>query len=393
MVERMKKRLPLLSSTFMRITSTAGLSVLLQLYMAQIGASLIEIGSMSSLRGLSTIVFSPIWGALSDKKGRKKFLLLSSFLSLSIMLFYPFSSSSLLILLLVSLFAAVNSGFNPIATALSSENSERRGVEISFFNTSISVGNFTSKMLIGFALIWISVKTSLWIFILVFMASLVPLFFVRDKNKNTNRREKTHLFLSSQDIYLMKNYKIWSIYVGTFLRQFGVNGMLSVVAVYMVYAVKLSPFMVGFLASLNPLVQIFSILFFARFVEKKRNSKPSILFGMAFSAVSLLLFATWKNAYGIALAYILLGLGYGAFISGSTTYISFAVPTNLRGKFMGFFTSSRSVGVVLGSLAAGATSEIFGYEIAFFFMCALVLSAFFMILLFFKEKVEVFGIK
>jgi predicted MFS family arabinose efflux permease len=60
---------------------------------------------------------------------------------------------------------------------------------------------------------------------------------------------------------------------------------------------------------------------------------------------------------------------------------------------MGFFTSSRSVGVVLGSLAAGATSEIFGYETAFFFMCALVLSAFFMILLFFKEKVEVFGIK
>ncbi len=390
MIEKMKKRAPLLSSTFLRITSTAGLSVILQLYMAELGAGLIEIGGMSSLRGLFTIVFSPIWGALSDKYGRKRYLMVSSFLTLAVMLFYPFSSKALLILILVSAFAAMNSGFNPIATALSSENSERRGVEISFFNTSISIGNFTSKILIGFALIFISVKISLWIFIVVFMASILPLFFVKDERRAKVKRREATLFLNSHDIYLMKEYKIWSIYVGTFLRQFGVNGMLSVVAVYMVYSVKLSPFMVGFLASLNPLVQIFSILFFARVVEKKRNSKRSILFGMAFSAFSLLLFATWKSAFGIAMAYTSLGLGYGAFISASTSYISFAIPSSLRGKFMGFFTSSRSIGVVLGSMAAGLTSEFLGYEAAFFLMFALVSSAFLMILFFFKEKVDVF---
>jgi MFS family permease len=387
MVEILKKRLPLLSSTFLRITATAGISVVLQLYMAELGASLFEIGSMSSLRGLATIVFSPIWGSLSDRNGRKRYLLISSFLSFFILLFYPTVSSALIVIMLVSLFAATNSGFTPIATALSSETSKRRGVEISFFNTAISVGNFTSKIMIGFTLLIISVKTSLWIFILIFALGIVPLFWINEKRTH-QARKKRNLFVSLEDIKLMKESNLWSVYVGTFLRQFGVNGMLSIVAVYMVYSVKLSPFMVGFLASLNPLVQIFSILLFARITERKRSSKSSILFGMFFSVLSLLLFAMWKSSLGIGLAYASLGLGYGAFISGTTTYISFAVSSDLRGKFMGFFTSARSVGVVLGSLTAGIMSQLFGYENAFFVMCALVLSAFFMILFFFKEKAE-----
>ncbi len=387
MFKSSRKRLPLLLSTFLRITATAGISVVLQLYMAEIGASLFEIGSMSSLRGTASIIFSPVWGALSDKGGRKRYLLISSFLSLFILLFYPTASSALIVIVLVSLFASTNSGFNPIATALSSENSKRRGVEISFFNTAISIGNFTSKMMIGFTLLVISVKTSLWLFILIFSLSVIPLFWV--KESIPHEREKRKLFFNVEDMKLMKENNLWSIYVGTFLRQFGVNGMLSIVAVYMVYSVKLSPFMVGFLASLNPLVQIFSILFFARMAEKKRSSKPSILFGMFFSVLSLLLFAMWKSAIGIALAYSCLGLGYGAFISGTTTYISFAVSSNLRGRFMGLFTSARSMGVVLGSLAAGTTSQFFGYESAFLLMSSLVLGAFFMILLFFREKVNI----
>ncbi len=387
MTKILKKRLPLLSSTFFRITSTAGISVVLQLYMADLGASLLEIGSMSSLRGLATIVFSPIWGSLSDKHGRKRYLLISSLISLLVLLFYPSASTPLLIITLVSIFAAANSGFTPIATALSSENSKRRGVEISFFNTAISIGNFTSKIMIGFTLLIISVKTSLWIFILIFAISVIPLFWVKERNNHRDTK-KRKLFFNMEDMKLMRESNLWSIYVGTFLRQFGVNGMLSIAAVYMVYGVKLSPFMVGFLASLNPLVQIFSILFFARMAEKKRSSKPSILFGMFFSVLSLLFFAVWKSPVGIASAYSCLGLGYGAFISGTTTYISFAVSSSLRGKFMGLFTSARSVGVVLGSLTAGMMSQLFGYENAFLVMCVLVLSAFFMILFFFKEKVN-----
>ncbi len=386
MNDGLKKRLPLLSAIFIRTSSITGISIVLQLYMTDLGATLFQVGAASSLRGLAAIAFSPTWGALSDKNGRKKYLFVSSVMSLFILTFYPFASNVLWLTLLVFLFASTNAGFTPIATALASESSKRRGVEISFLNTSISIGNFIGKIIVGVVFLWISIKLSLWIFILIFASSVIPLLKINENEKDKSpQKKKRNVFINLEDVKLMKENQLWSVYIGTFLRQFGVNGVLSIIAVYMVYSARITPSMTGFLAGLNPLVQIFSILFFARVVEKK-NSKHSIMLGMALTTLSLLFFAVWKSILGISLAYIILGLGYGAFISGATTYVSFVTSSNLRGRFMGLFSSFRSTGVVLGSLTAGAMATAFGYEVSFLFMSALVSAAFLMIWLFFKEK-------
>ncbi len=386
MNDGLKKRLSLLSTIFIRTSSIAGISIVLQLYMTNLGATLFQVGVASSLRGLAAIAFSPIWGSLSDKNGRKKYLFISSLMSLSILIFYPLAPNALWLMLLIFLFASTNSGFTPIATALASESSKRRGVEISFLNSAISVGNFVGKIIVGVVFLWISIELSLWIFILIFASSIMPLIAVNEKKRSKpSPKKRSNIFVNLEDVKLMKENQLWSVYIGTFLRQFGINGVLSIIAIYMVYSAKLTPSMTGFLAGLNPLVQIFSILFFARVVEKK-NSKHSIMFGMALSALSLLFFAVWKSVLGISLAYIILGFGYGAFISGATTYISFVTSSNLRGRFMGLFSSFRSIGVVSGSLTAGAMAMAFGYEFSFIFMSALVGTAFLIVWLFFKEK-------
>ncbi len=380
-----KRRFPLLLSTYMRFSSIMGISIVLQLYMIDLGANLFHVGLLSTLRGIAAVSFSPIWGILSDRKDRKSYLILSSFISLIVLLFYPTASTVILLMVLVFIFSLANAGFNPIATALSSESSEKRGIEISFFNSALAAGNFTSRVMMGVFLIWISVRVSLWLFALVFAFSIIPLFFIKERERNPKFARKRNFLMNVEDFHLMKNNGLWSVYIASFMRQAGTSGWLSLIAVYLVYAVKLSPSTVGFISGLNPLVQIFSTLYFAKLVEK-RNAKQVMIVGMLLSALSPFLLAIVKNSIGASIAFGILGLGYGAFISGTTTYISFATPSDLRGRFMGLFSSSRSMGSIVGPLVAGGVATILGYKFMFFLMVAFEIASFFVIKEFFKEK-------
>ncbi len=385
-IDKLKERFPLLLSTFIRFSSIMGIAIVLQLYMVDLGASLFHVGLLSTLRGVAAVIFSPIWGILSDRKNRKPYLILSSFISLIALMLYPTASTVTWLMILVFFFASANAGFNPIATALSSEKSKRRGLEISFFNSALAAGNFASRMIMGIFLIWISVKASLWLFAFIFTLSIIPLFLIKEKHSDLIKRRK-HFLISVEDFRLMKNNGLWSVYIASFMRQAGTSGWLSVIAVYLVYSVKLSASTVGFISGLNPLVQIFSTLYFARLVEK-RNSKHVMIIGMLLSALAPLLLAVVKNSVGASIAFGVLGLGYGAFISGTTTYISFATTSDLRGRFMGLFSSSRSMGSIVGPLIAGSMATILGYNFMFFLMTAFEITSFFIIKEFFKETID-----
>lgn len=381
-----KKRFPLLFSTFLRFSSTMGLSLVVQLYMTDLGATLFDVGMFSTLRGIGSVIFSPIWGVFSDRKSRKFYLVLSGLLTAVVLFLYPFAPSIGWFLLLVFVFASMNAGFTPIATALASEESKRRGREISFFNSALSAGNFASKVFMGFFLIWFSVRISLWLFIVLFAVSVAALFLIKENGAGNPAPKKNKRFLMGiDDLNLIKNSGLWSIYLASFLRQAGTSGSISVIAVYLVQKVGFTASSVGFLAGLNPLVQIFSTLYFAKLVEKKK-SKFVMIFGMTLSALSPFSFAFGKNLIGVVLAFSVLGFGYGAFISGTTTYISFATSSDLRGRFMGLFSSSRSMGMILGPLVAGSFATFFGYEPMFFVMGSLTLAGSMVLALFFKER-------
>lgn len=373
-----------MTTGFTRNAVVMGLSLILQLYMTSLGANIFWVGVVSALGGLGTILFSPLWGSLSDKDGRKRYLIISSFIALIFLLFYPLTPNFILIVPLVFLFSSANAGFVPIATTFASERSKRRGIEVSFFNSALSFGNFMGMVIIGILTIWLSVKTSLWVFVLIFVLSILPIIFMKE-NKIKTSHHVNHSLLTLNDLSFMKENHLGSIYTSAFLRQVGVSGVTSIAAVYFVYDAHLTPSLVGFLAGLNPLIQIFSTLIFAKIAESK-NSKISITIGMAITTVSILSFALFRDVFGVGLAYGLLGLGFGAFISGTTTYISFAVSADLRGRFMGLFTSFRSLGTVTGSVLGGIIAMAIGYHLDFLFMAISVGMAYMIVWLFFKER-------
>ncbi len=70
-----------MTTGFTRNAVVMGLSLILQLYMTSLGANIFLVGVVSALGGIGTILFSPIWGSLSDRGGRKFYLIISSLIA------------------------------------------------------------------------------------------------------------------------------------------------------------------------------------------------------------------------------------------------------------------------------------------------------------------------
>lgn len=211
-----------------------GVSLILQLYMTSLGANIFWVGFVSALGSLGTIIFSPLWGSLSDKGGRKRYLMISSLVALIFLFFYPFAPHFLFVVILVFLFSSANAGFVPIATTFASESAERRGIEVGFFNSALSFGNFMGMVIIGILTIWLSVRMSLWAFVLIFVVSILPIIFIKE-NKSKISTHVNHGLLTLSDLSFMRENHLGSIYISSFLRQIGVSGVTSIAAVYFVY--------------------------------------------------------------------------------------------------------------------------------------------------------------
>ncbi len=264
------KRLPLLIAATLQFTSRLGMGLLLQFRMRELGAPLFLVSLVSSIRGGTSSLMSPVWGSMSDKRRKRKlFLILSSAgTALSISLYLVFSSP-LNILLVSALVAVFSSGFNPIAMALSTEYSGKKNSqakELSFLNSSNSLGMLIGRLLVGTLLIYFSVKESMFFLVALTWGAVLPVFFVRESENSEETRKRKRKF---EDVKSTLNRNgLWAIYLSAFIRQFGISGIMSLAAIYLTEKIGIRKSSVGFISAINPIVQTPSHIFFGRIVDK-----------------------------------------------------------------------------------------------------------------------------
>lgn len=90
----LKKNLYLLCITVLPFMICTGIIYsILSLYMASLGLTKSEIGSLFTAGAVAAAISSPVWGTLSDRFGRKRILIFSMALFAAVFLGYAFSST------------------------------------------------------------------------------------------------------------------------------------------------------------------------------------------------------------------------------------------------------------------------------------------------------------
>ena len=358
---------------FFNFAALFSIGMLVQIYLKTLNASLFYISLASMLYALSRTLFQPIWGTVSDLLGKRKpFLLLSLIFTTLMIPMFSLAKTPQEVLVLRFLLGVFMSAFGPSALAHVVENRRETttGRALSYFNASSSAGEMGGRIIAGTLTFFLPIR---YIFFFLTTLSIIALYFINKVKENVEINKgipkfkdiiigiKGRLILwegTNKDI--MKKNGLMFVYLGSFLRQSGITGFFSLVYVYMVYQLNVSPGMSGFVSAANPFTQIFSMIVFGRLVDVI-GRKTVFMIGVILSSLVPLLFALSNGIFMLLMANITLGVAFGAFLSGTTTFVSDVAPYDMKAELMGLLNMSRSLGGIVGPLIAGIIANEFGY--------------------------------
>jgi len=368
-----------------------GFGLLLQLKLRELGASLLMVGLLTTVRGAVETLGSPAWGAISDSLKRRKPLMIVLVLTSALLYFaYSVIEIPLVFILFSALIAFFTAGFEPIAMALSTEHSRdsvrNTSRELSILNTANSMGMLSGRLLLSMLLVFFTVTQTInWYATIAFLA-VIPALFLRDQEHTVARRKRflNRLFPLKQDSSPLWENGLWAVYVGTFLRQLGTAGATSIIAIFMTERIGLSASATAIITSVNPFMQIFSHIFFGR-VMYRIGPRKSTLIGIGLTIFTMLFFAMAQSWVLIALGYFSLGIAFGAFINGAGTMISLSSPPERRAEFLGLLRSARAIGFMVGPLLAGTVAE-YSYFVMFIMMASLIATGGLIVIVFTKDR-------
>jgi MFS family permease len=348
--------LPLATSAVLVAVASGGLGLLVQLFLKERGATTFLISVASSLGSVGVLVGSYFWGRVSDRAGRRGFLILSCVgVAGAISVLIPLPGNGVIVATSFAR-AFMDIGFASMSLAMISAASTAttRARGMSYNSSARSLGFALGALGAGVLLEKLGYRNGFLAMALLPMvgAALLLLRLPREPKPVAHPRQLAWRAL--------REAGLTRLYVGTILRQFGTNGAFALLYVYM-DELGISPIMMGSVSSLNTLTQVLALVGFG-WVADRVGRRRVFLLGFGLSALLPCLLAVSGNVAMMALCYIVLGLAFSSLYIGSTAHIGDRVPIERQGTMLGLFEMARGFGGLLGPLLAGAVVPLAGFR-------------------------------
>ncbi len=354
---------PLAASAAFVAFAGGGLGLLIQLFLKERGATLFLISAASSLSSVGVLVGSYFWGRLSDRAGRRGFLVLTAVgVAATIAVLVPLPGNAVVVTTSFAR-AFMDIGFASMSLALISaaSASATRARGMSYNSSARSLGFALGAMGAGVILEKLGYRDGFLLMAsLPMLAALLVLRLPREPKPIHVPRQLPWRAL--------REAGLTRLYVGTILRQFSANGAFALLYVYM-DDLGISPILMGTVSSLNTLTQVVALVGFGWLADRVGRRKV-FLVGFGMSTLLPCVLAVSRNVPMMALSYVILGISFSSLYIGSTAHIGDRVPLERQGTMLGLFEMARGLGGLLGPLLAGAIVPLVGYAGMFLTMAA-----------------------
>jgi MFS family permease len=355
-----KKNIVLLGSAslFNDIGSEA-ITPLIPFYTTALGGTGIAIGLISGLReGLSSL-FNLFGGWLSDRLGKRKFLVFLGYLISTIFKFFIGAANSWQSLTAAVGFERFGKSRDAPRDVIISNSTKRKGHGFGFHQMMDRVGAIIGTLMVVF-LFWklqLGIKTILYIAAGIAALSIIPVFFVKDKQtkkikknlftgiKELNPKLKYFIFVSS--VFTLGNF---GLYLFLLLRAQQISG--SIVVPLIIYAI----FNLVFAFFVTPFGTLSD-----RIGRKKVLTAGYILFFLI-----AICFIFVNNIFVLAVLFSLYGLVYALTDSSQTALVS-DLSGDMKGTALGFYGFVTGLVNIVAGLIAGILWDI-SYSTMFIYL-------------------------
>ncbi|GAA0309396.1 multidrug resistance protein [Gracilibacillus halotolerans] len=351
----------------------------LPFYAEELGASSFQLGLLMSVYSLMQFIFSPMWGRISDRIGRKPVLMIG-ITGLSLSFFMMAFSSHLWMLFAARIIGGFLSAANmPTVMAYVADvtTKEDRGKGMGIVGAAVGLG-----FVFGPAIGGIFSKTSLSMpFLIAGFSSLVTLLFVvfilKETKKTTEATTKKR-----KSLFASLKQPIAPLYVLQWFVSISLAGLEATFAYYADDRAGLGTVELGYIFMIMGVAGAIVQGGFVGIMTKRLGEGMVIKIGIIVSAIGFALILTVDSFTTAAIYLTIFGLGNGL-IRPAVSALLTKEATSGYGEITGVLSSFDSLGRIIGPSLGGL---LYGLSIFLPYISGIVLSIFALVIYYMYQK-------
>ncbi|MGA9226560.1 MAG: MFS transporter [Mesobacillus sp.] len=332
-------------------------------------------GITFSITFVTAFLFSPVIGRMGDRFGRKKILIFMAF-GMGLSIFLLGFAHSVWQLFLLRMFMGLFSGFIPVSQALISTQTpkEHAGKVLGTLQTGSITGSLLGPMIGGVladSLGYAATFQSTSVFILV---SGLLVFKVMEHRIDIKKGTKTNYSRKEVIQHILKNPIMVNVLLMSMLVQiahFSIQPILSLYVGELHGHVNLA-FYSGIAFSAAGLGNLMMARNWGKIADKVGYIKILVIL-LFLSAIVYLPGGFVENIWQLVLIRFLLGITIGGIIPVRVAYIRQEAPIAMQGEVLGYNTSLRFFGNIIGPVLGGFLAGYYGFTSVFIVTSGLLL--------------------
>lgn len=316
----------------------------LAIYMTREGFTAIQAGMAVSAYGAGHMFASMLGGHLADRIGRRHTIALSMFGSCAAMLALSQVHTLPLLLLFSFLVGLVGEIYRPAASALLGDlvTPEQRVAAFAMYRFAINLGFAAGPATAGF----LADRSFFYVFagdaVTSFLYGLVALFALPHGLRSSGKEEK-----SGEGLRVALRDRAFTYFLGATLCltwiEFQVHSTLPLYIAHLGY----SPKAYGLLLSINGVMIVTLELVLIAWLQRY-PPQSMIALGYALTGVGVAMTGLAHGIPMLALSVVVWTLGEMVFAPVTGAFVTGLAPERYRGRYMGLWHSTFSVGMLLG---------------------------------------------
>ncbi|MCW1927635.1 MFS transporter [Bhargavaea beijingensis] len=335
---------------------------------------------------VSAFIMSPIWGRIGDKYGFKPILMINAF-GISAFMFMMGFVDDVYTFLFLRLAMGVVTGFIPTSLAFISSQTAKgqAGKTLGTLQMGSVSGTLFGPALgglladsFGFELAFIISSAA------IFISALIVTFGIKEQKKE--KKDRGHVYSRNTIVRSILNHRLMlNVMIITALIQIGNFSIQPLLSLYVAELTEADQ--VAFLAGLTFSAAGVGNLLFARKWGQLGDNYGyervlTVLLLMTF--VFMVPQALVTSLSQLIVLRLLFGIAVGGLIPVTTALIRREAPVDIQGEVLGYNTSFRFFGNIVGPMFGGIVSGFIGISSVFYVTAALFLIA--LISLYFTRK-------
>jgi len=312
---------------------------------------------------LSALIFSPIWGNIADRIGRKVMLLRSAF-GMAIVTGMMGLVTSPVQLLILRILNGTISGFIPASIALVSTNTpkERVGFALGVLQSGGVSGTILGPAIGGILAEFLGFRNIFFVTgAFLFIAGLLALLMVKEINK-PNPKEKTGEGFVKDFKKIITSGPMLALFGTGMLVQFSIMLTNPIMALYVkdiLHQTSYIAFFAGLVTSMTGIANIIAAPLLGRLGDRY-GSDHVLFYALLAAALFLLPHAFVTSIWQLLILRFLLGLTIGGLMPSVHSLIRYYAPKGMESRTFGYSNSIIFIGNMLGPIIGGSIAGWLG---------------------------------